>query len=108
MERGAYKPLAERMRPKHLDEYVGQQHLINPETPLGRMIRSGSIPSLILWGPPGVGKTTLAELLALSIEAPFYKLSAVGAGVAEVRKILEEATQATSGFLPLRVDLCFL
>lgn len=97
MERGAYKPLAERMRPKHLDEYVGQQHLINPETPLGRMIRSGSIPSLILWGPPGVGKTTLAELLALSIEAPFYKLSAVGSGVAEVRKILEEATQATSG-----------
>ncbi len=85
------------MRPKSLEEYVGQQHLTDATTPLGRMIRSGKIPSLILWGPPGVGKTTLAELLAHSVEAPFYKLSAVGSGVAEVRRVLEEATQATSG-----------
>lgn len=97
MERVEYKPLAERMRPKSLEEYVGQQHLTDADSSLGRMIRSGTIPSLILWGPPGVGKTTLAELLALSVEAPFYKLSAVGSGVAEVRKVLEEAAQVTSG-----------
>lgn len=97
MENIGYKPLAERMRPTNLDEYVGQRHLVAPEAPLGRMIRSGHIPSLIFWGPPGVGKTTLAELLALAVDAPFYKLSAVGSGVTEVRRVLEEAGSATSG-----------
>ena len=76
-----YQPLAERMRPTTLEEYVGQRHIVAETAPLGRMIRSGKVPSLILWGPPGVGKTTLAELIAHSVEAPFYKLSAVGSGV---------------------------
>lgn len=84
------KPLAERMRPKQLSDYIGQKHLISPQAPLGQMLEKGHIPSMILWGPPGVGKTTLALLLARQIKAPFYKLSAVGSGVADVRKILQE------------------
>lgn len=90
-------PLAERMRPKTLEGYVGQKHLLGTGKPLRRMIESGTLPSLILWGPPGVGKTTLAELLALLTKAPFFKLSAVGSGVAEVRRVLEEAKQRSQG-----------
>ena len=93
-----YQPLAERMRPTTLEEYVGQRHIVAETAPLGRMIRSGKVPSLILWGPPGVGKTTLAELIAHSVEAPFYKLSAVGSGVGDVRRVLEEAERSTQGF----------
>lgn len=103
-----YQPLAERMRPTTLEEYVGQRHIVAETAPLGRMIRSGKVPSLILWGPPGVGKTTLAELIAHSVEAPFYKLSAVGSGVGDVRRVLEEAERSTQGFLPPRVALSSL
>ena len=71
------EPLAERMRPHTLDEYIGQQHLIGEGAVLRRMIDSGHISSFILWGPPGVGKTTLAQIIAHRLETPFYTLSAV-------------------------------
>ncbi|MCM1029712.1 MAG: replication-associated recombination protein A [Pseudoflavonifractor sp.] len=83
------KPLAERMRPQTLDDYVGQRHLVGPGEILRRMIESGRVASFILWGPPGVGKTTLARIIANTIKAPFYTLSAVTAGVKEVREVIE-------------------
>lgn len=83
------KPLAERMRPQSLDDYVGQHHLVGPGEILRRMIESGRVASFILWGPPGVGKTTLARIIANTIKAPFYTLSAVTAGVKEVREVIE-------------------
>lgn len=84
-------PLAERMRPKTLDGYIGQQHLVGPGRVLRRMIESGRIASFILWGPPGVGKTTLAKIIAQTLELPFYTLSAVSSGVKEVREVIERA-----------------
>lgn len=84
-------PLAERMRPKTLDGYVGQQHLVGPGKVLRRMIESGRIASFILWGPPGVGKTTLAKIIAQTLDLPFYTLSAVSSGVKEVREVIERA-----------------
>ncbi|RFP65246.1 replication-associated recombination protein A [Hymenobacter lapidiphilus] len=87
----ANAPLAERMRPRTLDEYAGQQHLIGPEGVLRRYLRAGRLPSLILWGPPGVGKTTLANLLAGELGKPFASLSAVNAGVKDVREVIERA-----------------
>ena len=84
-------PLAERMRPKSLEEYVGQEHLIGPQGGLTPILKSGNLPSMILWGPPGTGKTTLARLLALQKESPFYQLSAINAGVKEIRDILQKA-----------------
>ena len=83
------KPLAERMRPQTLDDYVGQRHLVGPGEILRRMIESGRVASFILWGPPGVGKTTLARIIANTIKAPFYTLSAVSAGVKEVREVID-------------------
>ncbi len=83
------KPLAERMRPQSLDDYVGQRHLVGEGEILRRMIESGRVASFILWGPPGVGKTTLARIIANTIKAPFYTLSAVSAGVKEVRDVIE-------------------
>lgn len=83
------RPLAERMRPQILDEYVGQRHLVGPGEILRRMIESGRVASFILWGPPGVGKTTLARIIANTIKAPFYTLSAVSAGVKEVRDVID-------------------
>ena len=82
------QPLAERLRPKTLDEYIGQRHLTGPTAALRRMIEAGRVPSFILWGPPGVGKTTLARIVASRLEAPFYTLSAVSSGVKEVAPIL--------------------
>ena len=78
-------PLAERMRPKNLDEYIGQKHLVGKNSILRLMIDSGNISSFILWGPPGVGKTTLARIIANQLERPFYTLSAVSSGVKDVR-----------------------
>ena len=82
-------PLAERLRPKSLDEYIGQSHLVAPGAIIRRMIDSGNVSSFILWGPPGVGKTTLAKIIANTTESPFYTLSAVNAGVKEVREVIE-------------------
>lgn len=82
-------PLAERMRPVTLDDYVGQTHIVGPDAILRRMIESGKIASFILWGPPGVGKTTLAKIIANTTRAPFYTLSAVHSGVKDVREVID-------------------
>jgi putative ATPase len=84
-------PLAERLRPQNLDEFIGQEHLVGKGAVLRRMIESGRIPSIIFWGPPGVGKTTLANIIANAIKAPFYKLSAINSGVKDVREVIEKA-----------------
>ena len=85
------KPLAERVRPKKLSEYIGQEHLTGEGAVLFEAIKNKNIPSMILWGPPGVGKTTLAKIIGNELGLQFYQLSAVSAGVAEVRKIIEDA-----------------
>ncbi|WP_251619856.1 replication-associated recombination protein A [Odoribacter lunatus] len=85
------KPLAERMRPKTLDDYIGQKHLVGEGKVLRKMIESGAISSFILWGPPGVGKTTLAMIIAEQLQRPFYVLSAVSSGVKEVREVIQKA-----------------
>jgi len=85
------EPLAERMRPRTLDDYVGQKHLVGPNAVLRNMIDAGRITSFILWGPPGVGKTTLAQIIANKLETPFYTLSAVTSGVKDVREVIERA-----------------
>jgi len=85
------EPLAERMRPRTLDDYVGQQHLIGKGAVLRKMIEAKHISSFILWGPPGVGKTTLAQIVANKLETPFYTLSAVTSGVKEVREVIDKA-----------------
>ena len=90
-------PLAERMRPKTLDEYIGQQHLVGPGAVLRNMIESRQVNSFILWGPPGVGKTTLATIIAHQLETPFFTLSAVTSGVKDVREVIERA-KGTSFF----------
>lgn len=89
-------PLAERMRPKTLDEYIGQKHLVGEGAILRQMIESGNISSFILWGPPGVGKTTLARIIAHELQRPFYTLSAVTSGVKEVRDVIDKAKRNAS------------
>ena len=84
-------PLAERMRPKSLTEYVGQEHIIGEGAVLWNAIVQKSIPSMIFWGPPGVGKTTLALLIAKSLDRPFYSLSAIQSGVMDVREVIDKA-----------------
>ena len=79
------------MRPRTLDDYVGQQHLVGKDAVLRKMIESGHISSFILWGPPGVGKTTLAQIIAHRLDTPFYTLSAVTSGVKDVREVIEKA-----------------
>lgn len=83
-------PLAERMRPKSLDEYAGQQHLVGENAIIRKAIESDTIPSMILWGPPGVGKTTLAQLISQKLKRPFYTLSAINSGVKDIREIIEK------------------
>ena len=85
------RPLAERMRPHQLDDLLGQSHLLGPGAPLRSAIESGAIPSMILWGPPGVGKTTVANIIANQAKRPFYKLSAISSGVKDVREVIVKA-----------------
>ena len=85
------QPLAERLRPKNLEDYIGQKHLVGPDAILRKMIEGGRISSFILWGPPGVGKTTLAQIIANKLETPFFTLSAVTSGVKDVRDVIEKA-----------------
>ena len=95
----SFEPLAERLRPKTLNDYIGQKHLVGEGCVLRRMIESGQIASFILWGPPGVGKTTLAKIIANQVEAPFYTLSAVHSGAKDVRDVLTQCKRdATSVF----------
>lgn len=84
-------PLAERMRPRDLDQVVGQEHLVGPDGVLRKALASGRLPSMILWGPPGVGKTTLARLIAERLKRPFHALSAINSGVKDVREVIEQA-----------------
>ena len=92
------QPLAERMRPKSLDEYIGQKHLVGEGAVLRKMIDSGRVPSFLLWGPPGVGKTTLAQIIANTLDTPFYTLSAVTSGVKDVREVIETAKRNNTMF----------
>ena len=87
----AQQPLAERLRPQSLDDYIGQKHLVGENGVFRKFIATGSVPSFILWGPPGVGKTTLAKIVASALDRPFYTLSAVTSGVKDVREVIEKA-----------------
>lgn len=87
------QPLAERLRPKSLEDYVGQEHLVGEGAVLRRMVEGGKLSSFILWGPPGVGKTTLARIIANRLEVPFYTLSAISSGVKDVRDVIEKARE---------------
>ena len=89
------KPLPERLRPTTLEEYVGQEHLIGPDAILRKMIDAGNISSFILWGPPGVGKTTLARIIASKLDRPFYTLSAISSGVKDIRDVIEKSKNTT-------------
>ena len=100
-------PLAERMRPKVIDHYVGQQHLVGPQGAIRPILKTGQLPSLILWGPPGTGKTTLATLMAKANDRPFYSLSAINSGVKEVREIIEKAKNS-GGLFTQKGPLLFI
>lgn len=101
-------PLAERLRPTNLDEYIGQKHLVGPDGIIRKMIESGRVNSFILWGPPGVGKTTLAKILANQTEVPFYTLSAVTSGVKEVREVLQKCEADTKSIFSKGRPILFI
>ena len=84
-------PLAERLRPTNIDEYIGQEHLVGKSGVFRKFFETGNVPSFILWGPPGVGKTTLAKLVSTTLDRSFFTLSAVTSGVKEVREVIESA-----------------
>ena len=88
------QPLAERLRPTKLEDYIGQKHIIGENAVLNKMINSKRLSSFILWGPPGVGKTTLAKIIANELELPFFTLSAISSGVKDVRETIEKARQS--------------
>src|SRR3954453_15421925 len=92
-------PLAERMRPRSIDELSGQQHLTGKGSILRTAIESGNVPSMILWGPPGVGKTTIANIIAHTLSVPYYQLSAISSGVRDVRDVIEEARGSEKAIL---------
>lgn len=100
-------PLAERIRPQKLEDYISQQHLVGPEGSLTRQIANGIIPSLILWGPPGTGKTTLAQIIAQTSDRPYYSLSAINSGVKDIREIIDKAKQS-GGMFTARKPLLFI
>src|SRR6056297_1389570 len=92
------KPLAERLRPQTLEDYLSQQHLIGPKGALRQQLKQGIIPSIIFWGPPGVGKTTLANIIATTSDRPFFTLSAISSGVKDVREVIEKAKKSDGLF----------
>ncbi|HMP94949.1 MAG TPA: AAA family ATPase, partial [Phnomibacter sp.] len=95
----ASAPLAERMRPTTIDQIIGQQHILGPGSILRQAIAQSRLPSMILWGPPGVGKTTLATVLAGSLQLPFFQLSAISSGVKELREVIEQARTLNGAIL---------
>ena len=101
------QPLAERVRPTHLNNYIGQQHIIGPESGLRKAIDQNLLPSIILWGPPGVGKTTLAQIISNTLKRPFYALSAINSGVKDVRDVIEKA-QGDGGFFKQEKPILFI
>lgn len=102
------QPLAERMRPKSLDEYIGQKHLVGEGAVLRKMIDSGRVPSFLLWGPPGVGKTTLAQIIANTLNTTFYTLSAINSGVKDVREVIETAKRTSGNMFDTRTPILFI
>src|SRR5687767_11056188 len=96
-ERQQEAPLAERMRPKKLQDFIGQEHLVGEKGALTNMLHSKVLPSMIFWGPPGVGKTTLARIISQEFERDFYSLNAINSGVKDIREIIERAEK--SGFM---------
>jgi len=101
------KPLAERLRPKSLEDYISQKHLVGDKGSLRNQIEKGIIPSLILWGPPGVGKTTLANIVAETTDRPFYTLSAISSGVKDVREVIERAKKQ-DGLFTIKNPILFI
>jgi len=98
-----HPPLAERMRPHSLDEYVGQKHLVGRDAVLRKAIQSGQLPSMIFWGPPGVGKTTLAYIISETLDRPFFNLSAINSGVKDIRDVIEKAAQLQNSLMGLPI-----
>src|SRR5882672_2904836 len=97
--RGSISPLADRMRPSRLEDLVGQEHLVGPTGIIRKALATGNVPSMILWGPPGVGKTTIANIIANEVKRPFHALSAIHAGVKDVREIIENARRTNRSIL---------